>query len=164
VNAVTRIRGALTTIPTAHHWRRTLLELLWLAPVLAALGWAGGLVDTRTPVDLEALARFAVIGFFIPCLTEELFFRAAIVPRRASRLHCLLAIAAFVLWHPLQALWFGAAWAEVVLNPWFLAAVAALGVATTRLYLATLSIWPAVAVHWLVVVAWKALGGASPWS
>jgi predicted Abi (CAAX) family protease len=164
VSAVTRIRGALTTIPTAHHWLRTLLELLWLAPVLAVLGRAGGLVDTRAPVDLLAMARFAVIGFIIPCLAEELFFRAALLPHGASLLNCSLAIAAFVLWHPLQVLWFGDDWAEVVLNPWFLAAVAALGLATTRLYLATLSIWPAVVVHWLVVVAWKALGGASPWS
>jgi uncharacterized protein len=164
VSAVTRIRGALTTIPTAHHWWRTILELLWLAPVLAALSWAGDLIDPSTPVDLPAMARFALIGFIVPCLAEELFFRAALVPHRASLLHCSLAIAAFVLWHPMQVLWFGDDWAEVVLNPWFLAAVAALGVATTRLYLATLSIWPAVMTHWLVVVAWKALGGASPWS
>jgi predicted Abi (CAAX) family protease len=159
----TRIQSALATFPTTQHWRRMGLELLWLAPVLAALGAAGGLVNPGAALDAAALAQVAAIAFFVPCLAEELVFRAALLPRPASPTRCALAIAAFVLWHPLQVLWFGDDWADVVLNPWFLAAVAALGVATTRLYLATSSVWPAVVVHWLAVVAWKALGGASPW-
>ena len=69
-----------------------------------------------------------------------------------------------MLWHPAQALVFGPHWAAVVLDPWFLAAVAATSVALSRLYLLTGSIWPSVALHWLIVVAWKALlGGPSPW-
>jgi predicted Abi (CAAX) family protease len=70
----------------------------------------------------------------------------------------------FVLWHPPQGLIFGPHWAAIMLNPWFLACVGALGFASARLYLRTGSIWPSVLLHWLVVVAWKALlGGPSPW-
>ena len=62
------------------------------------------------------------------------------------------------------ALVFGPHWREVVLDPWFLASVAAFGVASARLYWNTGSLWPPVALHWMVVVAWKALlGGPSPW-
>ena len=71
----------------------------------------------------------------------------------------------FVLWHPLQAPIFGPGWARIVLNPCFLLAVGALGVAAARLYWKTRSIWPPVALHWLVVVGWKALlDGPSPWT
>lgn len=70
----------------------------------------------------------------------------------------------FVLWHPPQAWLFGPHWAAAVLNPFFLAAVALLGVALGRLYARTGSIWPCVLLHWTAVVAWKAFFGApSPW-
>lgn len=160
---IARVFGSLRTFPTPADWRRTLIELAWLAPTLAALSWLGGLAEPSQEIDIAALARLAAIAFFVPCLAEELIFRAGMLSANASLLRCGLAVAAFIAWHPLQVLWFGAEWGDVVLNPWFLVAVAAFGTATTRLYLATLSIWPCVAVHWLVVLAWKTLGGASPW-
>ncbi len=166
MSLLTRVRDAVLTRPSAKDWRRTLLEGLWLAPVLAALGWAGGFVSFA-PSDPIALLRLAAVALIVPALGEELVFRVALLPpprSGASLTRCALAIAMFVLWHPLQVLWFGASWAETVWNPWFLAAVAILGVALTRIYLASASVWPAVVVHWLVVVAWKAAGGASPWA
>lgn len=166
MSIVARVRAALTTPPRVADWRRLAIELIWLAPVLAVFGWAGGLVDPA-PFDAAALAPFLVIAFLVPALAEEVVFRAALLPAPQSRRslsRCAMAIVAFVVWHPLQVLWFGQAWGAVVLNPWFLASVVALGIATTRLYLATTSLWPAVVLHWLVVVAWKALGGVSLWS
>jgi predicted Abi (CAAX) family protease len=44
-----------------------------------------------------------------------------------------VSVVLFVAWHPLQALVFGSQWAQTVLNPWFLAAVAAFGVASRGL-------------------------------
>lgn len=165
MSALARVRAALTTIPRAKDWQRLLMELAWLAPMLAVLGWAGAFVHP-VPIDWPALLRLAAIAIIVPALAEELVFRAALLPApsaRPSLTRCALAVATFVVWHPLQVLWFGASWGATVLDPWFLAAVALLGVATTRLYLATASIWPPVFLHWLVVVTWKALGGASPW-
>lgn len=166
MSAIARVRAALTTFPRAADWLRLTFELVWLAPILAALGWAGGLVNPQ-PLDLASFLRFAAVALFVPALAEEAIFRGTLLPTpnsHPSLFRCALAIAAFVAWHPLQVLWFGEAWGAVVLNPWFLAAVVALGVATTRLYLATSSLWPPIVLHWLVVVAWKALGGASPWT
>jgi predicted Abi (CAAX) family protease len=99
-------------------------------------------------------------------LLEELVFRVLLLPAPnpdAPFRQYAPSIALFMLWHPLQIAIFGEQWAHVVLNPAFLIAVAALGFALTRLYLATRSIWPSVIVHWLVVVIWKAMGGPSPW-
>lgn len=165
MSTLARVRAALTTIPRGQDWRRLIVELAWLAPALVALGWAGAFAEPGF-TDWAALLRMAAIAIVVPALAEELAFRAALLPPPATRpslMRCALAIAAFVVWHPLQVLWFGSGWGETVLNPWFLAAVTALGIATTRLYLATASIWPSVVLHWLVVIAWKALGGASPW-
>jgi hypothetical protein len=53
---IARLCSALTTLPGAADWRRVLIETPWLAPVLAALGWMGGLVDTSTPVVAVAKA------------------------------------------------------------------------------------------------------------
>ena len=56
-------------------------------------------------------------------------------------------------------------WRAATIDPWFLFCVALLGIALSRLYLATWSIWPCVVLHWAVVVGWKALlGGPSPWT
>lgn len=166
MNVLSRVRAALVTLPRGADGLRVLFELVWVAPILAVLGWAGGLVDPA-PLDLPAFFGFAAVAVFVPTLAEEVIFRAVLLPSpraNPSLIRSALAIGAFVVWHPLQVLWFGAAWGAVVLNPWFLAAVVVLGVATTRLYLATASLWPPVLLHWLVVVAWKVLGGASPWS
>jgi predicted Abi (CAAX) family protease len=141
-----------------------LFEAVWLAPALAVLALAGGFVGVAPTPDGASLLRLAALAFFVPALCEELFFRVALLNPGASVLRRGAAIAAFVAWHPLQALFFGAAWAAVVFDPWFLLAVAVLGLAATRIYLASLSVWPSVVLHWLVVVAWKVGGGPSPWS
>jgi predicted Abi (CAAX) family protease len=164
VNIVARVRAALTTFPRASGWLRLLFELAWLAPILTVFGLMGGLVDPA-PINPLTVLRFAAIALLVPALAEEIVFRAILLPAggAASLVGSTLAVAAFVAWHPLQVLWFGQPWGQVVLNPWFLAAVVALGIATTRLYLLTASLWPSVILHWVAVVAWKALGGASPW-
>ena len=139
------------------------VEAAWLAPVLIACGLIGEFVGVSPVLEGGALLRLAVIALFVPALSEELFFRALLLKPNASLWRSALAVAAFVAWHPLQATFFGVDWAAVVLNPVFLIAVAALGVALTRVYLATRSIWPPVALHWIVVLMWKLAGGPSPW-
>jgi predicted Abi (CAAX) family protease len=107
------------------------------------------------------------VAVVAPALGEELLFRAALLPApgvRAPAWRSAVPVLLFVLWHPPQALLFGPHWEAVVLDPWFLAAVAVLGTALTRLYLATGSIWPPVLLHWATIVGWKAWFGApSPW-
>ena len=165
--AVARIRQALVTVPDRRGWRRLLLEAAWSLPLAGLLCAAGGLVRFGLADDPALLLRLAVIAIFAPALGEELLFRALMLPppgQAAALWRYALPVALFVAWHPPQILLFGAAWGEVVLNFWFLAAVAVMGIAFTRLYLATGSIWPSALLHWATVMGWKGLlGGPSPW-
>jgi uncharacterized protein len=150
------------------HLRPFARELAWLVPVILLLGFAGGLMRWDPSFDATIL-KLAALAVVAPALGEELLFRAALLPlpdgtRPLPWRAIALSTALFVLWHPAQAPLFGPHWAQVMLDPWFLAAVAAVGVAAARLYWKTGSIWPSVALHWLVVVTWKALlDGPSPW-
>jgi predicted Abi (CAAX) family protease len=162
-----RLRSAVLTWPDRNGWAQFGREAVWLVPLLLILGAFGDLLTWRPRFDAQ-MARLAALAIIVPALGEELLFRAALLPRpgsdRAWTGPVLVSAGAFVLWHPPQALLFGPHWAKIVLDPWFLACVAGVGVASARLYLRTGSIWPSVLLHWLVIVAWKAvLGGPSPW-
>jgi predicted Abi (CAAX) family protease len=163
-----RLLRAVRTPPSRRHWGFFAAEASWLLPLLVALGWAADLIHWNPRFD-AGLLKLALLALVIPALGEELLFRAALLPSPDNRIplppwRLAMSVGAFVIWHPLQAPIFGDHWQQVVLNPWFLAAVFFFGVASARLYWRTGSIWPSVALHWLVVVGWKALlGGPSPW-
>jgi predicted Abi (CAAX) family protease len=160
-----RLHAALTTWPGARGWEAVARELLWGLPALALLAFATALAH----FDPMAFGT-RWLGFFfglmlVPALGEELLFRALLIPRpdRPFPLwQAVFSVAAFVLWHPLQALTFGPPWSALFLEPRFLLLVAVLGALLVRLYRATGSIWPCVAVHWIVVAAWKLAFGGPP--
>lgn len=160
---------AVATPPRPRDPILILAELTWLVPLLALLGYAGHLLDW-SPDFTPATLRLAATALFVPALGEELLFRCLPMPRPSPGAafpwrSATIALALFVLWHPLQAPIFGGPWAGVVLNPWFLLCLAALGTACTRLYWKTGSIWPSTLLHWLIVAVWKLLlGGPSPWT
>ncbi len=102
--------------------------------------------------------RYALILLVVPSLGEEILFRGLIVPPPGQPMPPLVAIAAvaaFVMWHPLQAVTFGPPWAATFLDPAFLFVVAILGTTLVWMYRRSGSIWPGVIVHWLVVAGWK---------
>ena len=99
----------------------------------------------------------AVVAILVPSLAEEMVFRV-VLAGRTGWLRGGLALAAFVLWHPVHV-WLGLPMARpVFLEPAFLAIVALLGLVCTISWRRSGSVWPAVAMHWATVVAWK--GGA----
>lgn len=155
--------------PASESWRQLFINLAWLAPLLLLVGFAGGLMQWAPQFDL-AMLKLAAIAVIIPSLGEELLFRAAILPKPEAEAPLpikwmVLSTLMFVLWHPIQAPIYGGAFGAMMLNPWFLVAVALTGFACARLYWETRSIWPAVALHWIVIMAWKALlDGPSPWT
>jgi predicted Abi (CAAX) family protease len=163
-----RLGRSLTRAPSQRHLLHGLLEVAWLLPLLVVFGTAGDLIEWRPTFDWTIL-RLAIVALMAPAIGEELLFRAALLPEPEAEARLplwplLVSVVLFVAWHPLQALVFGPHWAQTVLNPWFLAAVAAFGVASARLYWKTASLWPSVALHWMIVVGWKALlSGPSPW-
>lgn len=167
---ISRLKGRVERslrLPGDDAWLCLAGEAAWSLPLAVLLCAAGGLVEPGWTEAPGQLVRLAAVAFVAPALGEELLFRAALLPPPGEpgfRRSLALSTALFVLWHPPQALLFGPHWGAVVLNPGFLAAVAVMGVALGRLYRRTGSVWPCVALHWLVVVGWKAFFGApSPW-
>lgn len=162
-----RLRGLLTTWPGPKGWLGLGKEAAWLVPVLALLGWMGGFLAWHPDFGPD-LIRLALIALILPALAEELLFRGILLKPPSDGASGLgpaaLSAILFAFWHPLQISLLGLQsalpmppWAGLAWNWWFLAACAALGLACARLVLATRSLWPAVALHWLVIVAWKAL-------
>ncbi len=112
---------------------------------------------------MTALLILAVIAFVIPSLMEEVLFRGVLQPASLSTARdwavAALSLSAFVLWHPVQV-WLGLPMAQPVFtHPGFLALAALLGALCTLLVHRSGSLWPAVGLHWIVVVGWKAAGG-----
>ena len=106
----------------------------------------------------DELLAVAALGFFIPALGEEMLFRVGLAGLKGFW-RATLALALFVLWHPVQV-WLDLPMAQpAFLEPGFLLIAAALGLACTIAWRMTGSIWPAVVIHWVTVVGWKALMG-----
>ena len=159
--------GPAMRLPSRHAWRYLALEATWSLPLALLLCALGGLAEFGWTDDPALLLRLALVALVAPAFGEELLFRVLLLPPPGAAvppLRIALSAALFVLWHPPQAWLFGSHWAAVVLDPWFLAAVAVLGVALGRLYARTGSVWPCILLHWTAVVGWKAFFGApSPW-
>lgn len=156
--ALGRLRAALSTWPDAPGWKRVARELLWGLPLIALLAFTTGLARFEPmPFGPSWLAFFFGL-MLVPALGEELVFRALLVPLPGQAFpawQAVLAVALFLLWHPFQALTFGSPWSAIFLDWRFLAIVAVLGTLLVRMYRVTGSIWPCVAMHWLVVATWK---------
>lgn len=157
-----RLREALRTLPTASDWRDLGIAAGILA-IAAALG-SSSLLEyaPRHPLDIVPLASRA---FFIPAFGEELVFRAALVPGRGEGTPPAGAVALstllFTLWHVVETTFLPGS-AATFLRADFLALAAALGALCAILRWRSGSIWPAVVLHWIVVVAWQGwFGGPS---
>ena len=160
-----RIRVAVSTRPDRKGWFNVLLHLCWLVPAILLCGFLGGFLDFESSFDTSGLLALAGVAFFAPALGEELLFRAMLLPREeegSATLASILSVVLFVLWHPFQALIFGVEAVPIFIDPWFLCAVAALGIALANIYRRTGSIWPCVLLHWFIVLAWKAFFGGPP--
>jgi predicted Abi (CAAX) family protease len=152
-----RVRAALTTQPDA----RDLVDLALAAAVFAALA---ALIAANTgllrsaPLAAPQLGLLALRALVIPAFGEELFFRAALVPARTETarpaLWIGLSVALFTAWHMLETTFLPGS-AATFLRADFLALAAALGLLCALLRWRSGSIWTAVALHWLAVVAWQ---------
>jgi predicted Abi (CAAX) family protease len=100
---------------------------------------------------------------------EELLFRVVPLPRPGEAMAAaallgwaLLALVAFVAYHPLAGrLWYPAG-RTLFEDPRFLGLCTGLGVVCTLAYVVTGSLVAPVLLHWLVVLVWlNPLGGAA---
>lgn len=158
--ALTRLLQLLRRPPSGSDWLRFVKQAAWLLPFLALLAWWGGFGRWDPQIGIELLP-VAAAAILFPALAEEAVFRGLLLKPPADGASGLgpaaLSALLFALYHPLQTLAYEPRWAEHAWSWTFLLACAALGFVCARLVLAARSLWPAVALHWLVVVLWKGL-------
>lgn len=130
------------------------------------VGFASGII--KFSFEQEVLSPLVLLILFIfPSFLEESFFRGILIPvgtnqksRRHMIFYTILSALMFTLWHPLNAFLFNPGAKTLFYNPFFLIIVFALGVICSISYIVTRSLWPAVIIHWFVVIIWTAfLGG-----
>lgn len=150
--------SAVRTWPGRRNWVEA-LSLLAVLTIFALVTGTAAQVFTFAPAaNWPELVAIALIAILIPALVEEMVFRVLIAGRQ-GRWRAAGALTLFVLWHPAQ-LWLGLPMAQPVsADPAFLAITAALGLACAITWRRSGSIWPAVAMHWAVVMMWKGLAG-----
>jgi membrane protease YdiL (CAAX protease family) len=160
--AVARLGGLLTTWPPLRAWGvllglvAALLVGSWLLERLDLVPWRPDWSVLALPLLGLALAR---------SLAEEAVFRGLLMrvpPIGTSGLGPAAGSALlFTLWHPLQVWLFHPPWSDYGLEPGFLAGTFLLGYACARLVQSSRSLWPAVALHFLVAVGGAALYAGS---
>ncbi|MBK8545307.1 MAG: CPBP family intramembrane metalloprotease [Caulobacteraceae bacterium] len=127
------------------------------AAVAAAISLATGLAHW-SPRDLGQFAFLALRAFFIPALGEELMFRAALVPAvgesKNPAFWIVVSTLLFGLWHVADTVFLPGS-ASTWLRFDFLALAMLLGLLCAILRFRSGSIWTAVALHWIIVVAWQ---------
>ena len=161
--APSRLLRAVKTRPRARDWAELAAAAGALTIVVGPLGFWTGLLASR-PRPLGEVAMLALSALVAPGLGEELPFRGLLVPDRTEADRAWLAIAGstvlFCLWHVVEATTFLPKAAPLFLRPDFLAWTVMLGLACAVLRRRSGSIWTAVLLHWVAVVAWQGwLGG-----
>ena len=137
--------------------RAAIEALLLFLLVIAAGYWAAttGVLEPRTVVSRGELLPIWLSAFMVPALSEELIFRGWL--RKGLPLAAVASLIGYILWHPAQV-WLHLPFGRPeFVDPRFLSLVAWLGLACTLSRLRSGSIWPAVIIHWGVVVVWMAL-------
>jgi predicted Abi (CAAX) family protease len=158
-----RVATALTTWPTRRVWALSTAIGGVTLGVLGAIGFSTGLYALH-PANTTNLAFRLAETFVAPAIGEELVFRGLLIPGRAESPRFLGALvfstAVFTFWHVVEAETFLRAAAPMFLRPDFLACAATLGVGCALARRLTGSLWPAVALHWVMVGIWQTwLGG-----
>ncbi|UAL13104.1 type II CAAX prenyl endopeptidase Rce1 family protein [Caulobacter segnis] len=159
-----RLLASLRTLPSPRGWLLCLAVSAVTLATMAVIGFATGLYHL-TPTQPGLALRLLTV-LFVPALGEEIPFRGIMTPGPGESRRPWLAIAVsttlYTLWHVIEALTFLPAAAPVFLRPDFLLCCAVLGLGCAITRWKTGSLWPAVLLHWALVVVWQTwLGGVS---
>ncbi|MEL7548024.1 MAG: CPBP family glutamic-type intramembrane protease [Pseudomonadota bacterium] len=151
--------------PSAKDWSYALLCVLGFAAVALPFGLWSGSYRWAPNLFSPELLRVALVALVLPALMEELVFRGPLIWWREKRgtvpnWVVFVSLAAFVAWHPINAVTFMPQAADTFLDWRFLLVTTLFGAAATIMTLRTQSLWPAIVFHWVLVVAWKGLLGA----
>ncbi len=158
-----RLALALTTWPTPRGWALSAAIGATTLAVLGAIGFSTGLYALH-PANTTNLAFRLAETFVAPAIGEELVFRGLLIPGRAESSKfigaLLVSTVIFIGWHIVEAETFLCAAAPMFLRADFLTIAGTLGIGCAIVRWLTGSLWPAVALHWIMVGIWQTwLGG-----
>lgn len=169
---VIRCWAGIVTLPTAEGWLATLGLLVAYSLVTLPLGFKTGFlrIDRQFGSLNRSLGRnirSLIQLLFLPAISEEIVFRLLLIPHPIETaisgdiyLWIAISLVLFIIYHPVNALTFYQQGLPIFLDWRFLTLTGLLGLVCTIAYLQTGSIWTAIVIHWLVVVAWlKVFGG-----
>ncbi len=151
-----RILTTLKTWPSPRQWFEVFS--IGIAIGVLAMLLKPNLIDLSLAPSLSNMVAVAIVAFFVPALFEELVFRGLLLPY-FSWTWIALSNALYIAWHPIEALFLFPEAANLFFDPKFLLIVAVLGLSCTFVYVRAQSLWASIGLHWIVVVAWKAMGG-----
>lgn len=159
-----RLLTSLRTVPSPRGWLFCLAVSAITLALMMLIGFVTGLYRLQ-PTEPGLALRMLVV-FFVPALGEELPFRGLLTPgpneSNRPRLEIATSTVLYTFWHVFEAVTFLKTAAGVFLRPDFLLCCAVLGFGCAITRRRTGSIWPAVLLHWSLVVVWQTwLGGVS---
>jgi predicted Abi (CAAX) family protease len=169
---IIRLWAGIVTLPNLVGWLSVLGLLVGYSLVALVVGFNSKFLTFERKIgSLPRLfkSHFKSIAhlFLMPAVFEEFLFRLILIPHPvetaiASNIYLWLAISLglFIIYHPLNALTFYKPGNPTFMDWRFLTLTGLLGIVCSIAYLLTGSIWSAVLMHWVVVVAWlKVFGG-----
>ncbi len=156
---VLRLWAGIVTLPDLKGWWLGLGLLGSYSIVALPLGFKSGFLTLDR--QFGSLARSLVHLFFLPALLEEILFRLLLIPHpietvisRELYLWMTISLGLFIIYHPLNALTLYKTGHPIFMDWRFLTLTGLLGIVCAIAYTITGSIWSAVIIHWVVVVAW----------
>jgi len=136
------------------------LFLLIFGLFAAVTGFYAGIFHWNFEKNIFSPPYFLIL-FIFPSFLEESFFRGLLIPvetvkkgRSAVIQYTIFSSLIFTLWHPFNAFLFNPGAKALFYDPFFLIIVFILGVFCSLSYIFSRSLWPAVIIHWVVVVVW----------
>jgi predicted Abi (CAAX) family protease len=163
-----RFSAAISTFPNLEAWLYAAFLLLLFTIIALPIGFLWNFLQVDViKASWQIIIGTIAISFVTPAVTEELFFRALLLPQATEKLSVsqlwiwgCIGLAMFIVYHPLNALSFFPRGLETFFNVVFLVLAALLGIVCSLAYVQSGSLWTPVAIHWLVVVVWLLfLGG-----
>jgi CAAX protease family protein len=102
---VARVRLALLTLPGEQAWLEFALAAAFFGLCAGAVGFATHLLHFA-PRNSGEITRIVAIALIAPALSEELVFRAALIPARAEGgrafVWIVVSTVLFTLWHVVE--------------------------------------------------------------
>jgi predicted Abi (CAAX) family protease len=165
--ALGRVARAFSTLPGRQDWIEAGVMLAAFALVALVIGLpTGRLTLGLASIPLSQIPAFLLVAFLAPSLVEEIVFRVLLIPHPKEEVALVwrvgwaaLALVLFVVYHPINGFLFLGGAEPMLYDATFLGLAALLGLVCTISYMRSGSIWPAILMHWISVVAWKLLLG-----